>query len=217
MGARRRGGFSLLEMLLVVGVIGILVGLAMFTTADWSDNQKLAASTQEVVGALSYARGRAIQTGNIHIVFFGSDMDDDPLTDEFGRSVEVLVLNDGLPGAPQQDCDIDTGEEVRGFLFEGDTVYGVSSASAAVPSDEGGGTYTTGSSFDDGDGSDAHWILFRPEGLPVGVDTDCDLAAVGTGGGSVYVTNGNRDEAIVLTPLGGSRVHRWDPSGAWSS
>ena len=36
--------------------------------------------------------------------------------------------------------------------------------------------------------------------------------AIGTGAGAVYLTNGARDYAIVLSPLGGVRVSAWDGS-----
>ena len=38
----------------------------------------------------------------------------------------------------------------------------------------------------------------------------------GEGGGAWYVTNGRRDYAVVLTPLGAVRVHLWTGSN-WSS
>ena len=41
---------------------------------------------------------------------------------------------------------------------------------------------------------------------------------MGSGGGAVYLSDGNRDLAVVLTPLGGSRVHAWDAAQAvWSN
>ena len=38
-------------------------------------------------------------------------------------------------------------------------------------------------------------------------------SAFGSGGGALYVTNGRREYGVVLTPLGGVRVHIWNPSG----
>ena len=42
------------------------------------------------------------------------------------------------------------------------------------------------------------------------------LGANGSGAGGLYLTNGNKDKAILVTPLGTVRVHTW-LSGAWSS
>jgi hypothetical protein len=44
------------------------------------------------------------------------------------------------------------------------------------------------------------------------------LSPAGGGGGALYLTDGERDYAIVLSPIGGVRVHLWIPAnGAWSS
>ena len=38
----------------------------------------------------------------------------------------------------------------------------------------------------------------------------------GQGGGAIYVTNGRRDYAVVLSPLGAVRLHAWNVgSGNW--
>jgi hypothetical protein len=59
--------------------------------------------------------------------------------------------------------------------------------------------------------------VFRPDGIPRGYSTGPYAeGAIGTGGGAVYLTNGIRDYAIVLSPLGGVQVDAWDVgSGAW--
>ena len=42
------------------------------------------------------------------------------------------------------------------------------------------------------------------------------MGQLGSGNGAAYVTNGERDYAVVLNPLGGVRVHVWDrQAGAW--
>jgi hypothetical protein len=41
----------------------------------------------------------------------------------------------------------------------------------------------------------------------------CNLGETGTGGGAIYVNNDLRDAAVVLAPLGGVRVHRFERSG----
>jgi hypothetical protein len=49
-------------------------------------------------------------------------------------------------------------------------------------------------------------------------DAACNLSPIGDGGGAVYLTNGQRDYAVVLSPLGAVRVHAWNVgAGAWTN
>jgi hypothetical protein len=44
------------------------------------------------------------------------------------------------------------------------------------------------------------------------------IGATALGGAAFYLTNGTRDYAVVLSPMGGVRVHVWNSgAGAWSS
>jgi hypothetical protein len=66
------------------------------------------------------------------------------------------------------------------------------------------------------------WVMFRPDGIPIAFDGDSgdcgNVGAAGAGGGGLYVTNGKRDYAVVLSPLGSVRVHVWRAgSDDWSS
>ena len=66
------------------------------------------------------------------------------------------------------------------------------------------------------------WVLFRPDGIPVafkGNLLNCDtIGETGSGGGAIYVTDGNRDFAAVMSPLGGVRLHAWDERNTqWSN
>ena len=58
----------------------------------------------------------------------------------------------------------------------------------------------------------------RADGVPVAIDSSCNAGRLGTGGGTIYLWTDSRDYAITLAPLGGVRVHVWDPAaGAWTS
>ena len=44
------------------------------------------------------------------------------------------------------------------------------------------------------------------------------MGQLGSGNGAIYITNGSRDYAIVLNPLGGIRVHAWNGgAGQWQN
>ena len=46
-----------------------------------------------------------------------------------------------------------------------------------------------------------NFLMFRPDGIPVGFTAACVTGQIGSGAGGVYVTNANRDYAVVVTPL----------------
>ena len=96
-----------------------------------------------------------------------------------------------------------------------------------MPTDPGAGPFNSptpwdGASFADADGNVVPWVLFGPDGIPLTFDGsggDCGtLVGIGGGGGTLYVTDGERDYAIVLTPIGGVRLYLWNPErNEWSS
>jgi prepilin-type N-terminal cleavage/methylation domain-containing protein len=206
----RRSGVTLIELVIVLVVVGIMAALAAPVGSHWAENQRLATSIRGIETAFSYAHGEAIRTGNIHAVFFIADADANAL------SAPIVVLNDGRAGASGQNCDIDTGEPTKSFGLEAGVSFGVTAATAKVPTDPGAGSLGA-SSFQDAGGNPATWVLFRPEGYPLAFSSDCSIGAVGTGGGGVYLTNGSRDVALVVTPLGATRVHSWEGAGgSWT-
>jgi hypothetical protein len=60
--------------------------------------------------------------------------------------------------------------------------------------------------------------MFGPQGMPVSFTPACVVGGAGSGAGGVYLTNGIRDYAVLLSPLGGTRLHGWDATiGAWTN
>jgi prepilin-type N-terminal cleavage/methylation domain-containing protein len=207
---RSQTGVTLIELMIVLVVIGVMVGLAVPVTAQWASNQRLTRASRAIEGAFSLARSEAIRTGNIHLVFVGTDADGTALSNP------VVVLDDGRPGSTGQNCAIDSGEHTTAFSLETGVSLGSSVATARAPNDTGAGDFPATATFVDADGNDASWVLFRPEGYPLAVSSDCDTGAPGSGGGGVYLTNGERDVAVILTPLGATELHTSNPSGGWS-
>jgi prepilin-type N-terminal cleavage/methylation domain-containing protein len=226
-GARRRAGMTLIEVVVAVSILGALLLVAAPNIAEWSRHQRLKDSARSVGDLLLVARSEAIRTGRRHVVFFGppgsTDPDGNPI-EANGGWVPVLVLDDGPPAG--SDCQIGAGEEVEALAPVDGLSWGVSYATGPVPTDPGAGPFDPspwdGGTFADPDGDAVHWLLFGPDGLPVAFDGaggSCGaIGAAGGGGGALYLTDGERDYAIVLTPIGGVRVHLWNPStSAWSS
>jgi len=209
-GALRKTGFTTVELAVVLAIVGIIVALAAPLTTGWSERQRLRDSARTVANAFSYARGEAIRTGNIHAVYFLNDADGNALASP------LVVLDDGAPGTAGQNCDIDPGEPIVQFFLDQGVNPGVTQATAKVPTDPGPGGLGA-STFEDAGGNPATWVLFRPEGTPLAFSSDCTTGAVGTGGGAIYLSNGDRDVAVVVTPLGSTRVHSHGRgAGSWS-
>jgi prepilin-type N-terminal cleavage/methylation domain-containing protein len=224
---RERLGFTLIEIMVVVGIIAVLAAITTLRMGEWLANQHVKAAARSAADAFHLARSEAIRTGRNHIVFFGSPGGTDPagtlLLGADGSWVPILILNDGPPTAA--NCQIDGGEATRGIPPGSDDVqWGVSHATVRAPDDLGKAPFSppqaSGRTFADPSNNPVNWVLFRPDGIPVSfgfaAGTCGQIAGTGSGGGALYITNGKRDYAIVLSPLGGARVHLWS-GGGWSS
>ena len=209
----RHAGFSLMELMIAIALTGILTAVAVPGFMAWRAHQELRDSTQAVSGAFSYARSEAVRTGNVHLVLFQRDAQGTVLSGS-----PILVIDDGRPGASDQNCAIDSGEPRKRFFLGNGVSFGLTGASATVSTDAGASTIANGSTFEDAAGNAATWVLFRPEGPPRAFSSDCTTGSLGSGGGGIYLTNGQRNAAVVLTPLGASRAHKWlTHTSAWGT
>jgi len=224
----RRRGFSLIELMVILGIVSALVLIGAPYLQDAARHARLKSATRDLAGAIQIARAQAIRTRTNHVVMFGET----PNGSALPAPAIVLTDDDG-------DGEIDPGEEVRlvptdpGTEFQGiprTARYG-KTAGAGVPNDDPdplnlfGGASEDIASFQGPTGANTTQLVFQPDGIPRTYDPGppFDLGAVGSGAGAIYVTNGDpvtgspgRDYAIVVKPLGGVRVTGWDTAaGAW--
>ncbi|MBK7950144.1 MAG: prepilin-type N-terminal cleavage/methylation domain-containing protein [Deltaproteobacteria bacterium] len=224
--ARRSGGFTLIEVAIALAIIGVVTAMTLPNVTSYLENANGRAAAKSVADAFNFARAQAIRTGNNHVVFFAiggaGDTAGHALTSADGRAMPILVLNDGRPGSTDQNCEIDAGEETIVFEAQNGVGWGHNSAPATeqAPDDANVASIpSAGSSFFAPNGTtQVTWVQFRPDGVPVAIDNACTAGRLGTGGGTIYLWTDNRDYAVTLAPLGGVRVHVWNPAaGAWTS
>ena len=218
---RLERGITLVEIVVVLGIIGVLGLITMPMMTEYSGNMDLRSTAREVADIFLLARAESIRTGDHHVVFFGNtDEGGNALQEPSGGWVPLLALNDGTPAT--SNCVIESGESSEVVLPGNGVQWGLSFATGAAPDDQGTEPFDqlNGNSFRLG-ATSVDWVLFKPDGIPVlgSGGGDCGtLSATGTAGGAIYITNGIRDYGIVLTPLGSVRVHSWDRnSNGWSS
>jgi len=218
---RAQHGFSLLEMLLAVALLGVFTGMAVMMLGGSSGQARAKAAVRSIADLLMLARTEAIRTGDNHVVFFFEDTADAPLTGPGGRAAAALVIRDG-----DADGIVDSGEKVAAVYVDDTGSLGWGSTFAAnlatalpAPNDNASATFPAVDADDlcctflDPDDSPARWVVFLPDGLPRGFKAGPFLTGdVTSGNGAVYVTSGERDYAIVLAALGGVRVHGFVPS-----
>jgi prepilin-type N-terminal cleavage/methylation domain-containing protein len=226
MPSQRQSGLTLIEIMVVLGIIAVLALLAGPSFTRWQDDQRVKAAARAGADLLLLARSEAIRTGNQYVVYFGPPGTVDPAGTDIlnvdGGYAPMLALADG-PTATA-NCRIDVGEDFETIEASPGLAWGVAQATVSAPNDNGSAPFvppqSSGHTFADPGGTARDWVMFRPDGMPVvfdGSGGDCGVTgATGTGGAALYITNGRRDYGVVLSPLGSVRVHVWDGT-QWSS
>lgn len=225
---RRTRGMTLLELMVVISIVGVIAASAGSYLGSWKQDQELASTARSLADVFTFARAEAMRTGNNHLVLFSIDgvsMTDaagNDIEDVSGNAVTALVVQDNFGGA--ENCALDTGDLRTELAITTDFDWGVTSASVRAPRDPGQPNIAGGSTFarPTAPTTALNAVMFQPTGIPVTFDANgsgcLTFDAVGSGGGALYITNGDRDYAIVQSPLGGNRMHVWNPgTSAWSN
>lgn len=103
-------GFTLIELVVVVGIIGILVGISVPSLIDWSNNIKYREAAQTVTTAMRRAKGQAINLNQEVTVLFTLDSSAENDNNSVRVGTEATELfKKGIEFKRGTDCDTDSG------------------------------------------------------------------------------------------------------------
>ena len=145
---------SLLEVVVVAAIIGALLGIAFTSMGSWQTNERASAAARSMGDLFRFASAEATSKETVHLLFFAiggnGDTAGTALVDSAGNPVPVLLLDDGALGSPNQNCEIDPGEEVHVLAPAAGVGWGFAlSAGAKAPGDATAIASTTGFEFRD--------------------------------------------------------------------
>lgn len=174
---RRNTGFTLMELMIVIAVIGILVGIAVPGIIGWLPNYRFRAAREDLFSNFQKAKLTAIKRNcNCTITF------NQPIG---GKTYDYVVFADA-----DNDLEYDAGEDVITRVLWTD-YKGVS-----FDTTEGGGDGLTFTNNDDGLPS----LAFRSNGLTRN-------NGGGAGFGTVYLKNTKgRTAKLVVSSVGGIKI-----------
>lgn len=221
---RRRQGFSILEIVIALAIITILTAVGVWGMESTLADARVRKTARSVADLLALARGEAIRSGAAHLVFFGLDAEGNPLSGAGGQPAAGVVIRDD-----DGDGLVDAGETIAAVPIDNTSALSWGSALAAnggnaAPDDNPAASFPAAQpdflccSFTQPDGNPARWVAFLPDGTPRAFTTAPFAAGdIASGNGSVYLTSGSRDFAVVLASLGGVRLHVWNEGlGTWT-
>jgi prepilin-type N-terminal cleavage/methylation domain-containing protein len=214
--AHARHGFTLIELMIVVAIIGLVAMLAAPKLAAYRTREDARAFAETIRGALSEARSQAVDLGHPTFVLFN-----DPNVAEWEDGAAALIVDDA-----DGTFAISTGDRAwirhpRPGLINKVGLYGIGGTSPsgnatppaedpAAPSDLSSLTQASSFGIDPTTGVPA--VGFTTQGIPVDLNTP---TAFGSGGGAIYVTdNESMVLAIILEPLGSVRVRVLQPGSS---
>ena len=184
-GARHASGYTLLELLLVVGLGTTLVGLALPLWASTTDHMAGSAATRQLAGRIAQARLEAVRRSSVVGLRFERQRADytyQLLLDGNGNGLRAADVASGAdtPLAPPERL----AEQFR------DVSFGLL---PSVPEIDG----ATG----------------NPDGVRIGATSFLSLTPLGTAtGGTLYVRSARSQFAIrILGATGRARVFFYDP------
>lgn len=173
-------GFTFLEVLMALLVIGIIAAFAIPAFSTWLPDYRLKAAVRDLFSSFQLAKIAATKNGTYSTICFRQPMG--------SKTYSYVVFVDA-----NNDLEYDPGEEVlvRRLWGEGDQYQGVS-----FDPSEGGGDGLTFSNNDDG----VPAVAFQPSGIPT-----TNSGGLGMGTAFLWNTKGKKI-SVVLSSAGNVRI-----------
>jgi prepilin-type N-terminal cleavage/methylation domain-containing protein len=215
---RTQAGFTLIEVMTVVAIIGLITVLGVASLRNYSRREETRKYASSIAGVLNQAKSEAVAQGVMTFVFF-SEPTNGALPFEQGQMAAIVTDVDGdgkitaadgvQPFFPPSGA---TNTEISFYGRHGQT----SLKTAAIPPDDQSkeitdgtmGSLTDGMTLPKDPDFGVPMIAFSSRGTPVTLSAPTNW---GAGAGAVYVTD--NDElllAVVVEPLGAVHTMAYD-------
>ena len=213
---RERDGFTLVELMFIVAIVGIMATLAVTSLKTYARREDTRTAARAVAGVVEKARSVAVSSGHMTWVVF-----DEPVNGvapfEAGQFAAMIVDNDNdlQPTAADGITPIFMPEGARQHTQKFDSAaspYGATN----LPDSDQSQEIPNGALQDTVDGSTLNidvnlgvpTIGFSPQGFPVKASTPLQP---GSGAGGIYMTDNNSTVvAVLVMPLGEVRTVAFD-------
>jgi type IV fimbrial biogenesis protein FimT len=179
MQTKRRNGFTLVELAVVVGTLCILVSIAVPGFINWLPDYRLKSASRDIVSYFQLAKLTAVKKNTTCSITFNESVD--------GESYDYVVFMDS-----DNDLRYDAGEAVVKKVLFSERYNGV-----GFDTSQGGGDGLTFSNNGNGDPS----IAFRSNGLTR------DQAGNLTSGTAFLINSKNKASSVVVSSAGNIRIN----------
>ena len=176
---RKNSGFSILELLVAIGIIAIIASIAVPNLIGWRQKAQLSQATRDLYGNFQKAKMEAAKANRDHTISFETTTVD-------GKTYDYVIYLDGDDlNPPNQTYDDGIDQFIRGTSFS--DYPGVSLAGwNDFPTNAGGNPY----------------LIFARDGLP---KDNVDVLK----GGKVHLQNSSKDTTVTVSLVGGIRIEKY--------